>query len=107
MSRFSRATQRMDKVIANRLSDGLGSFSSASGERAACLELMVDSSFAMSGVMEILTGNIKAVTVKASQMNGIKPVRGDLFELSGKRYIVEDTLSDDAYFPVYACMERT
>lgn len=107
MSRFSRATQRMDKIIADRLNDGVGTFTAASGARVVGLELMIDSSFAMSGVMEILTGNIKAVTAKASQLNGIKPVRGDRFELCGKRYIVEDTLSDDAHFPIFACMERT
>lgn len=105
MTMFSRAHKRMNGIIADRLTDGTGCFVSVSGERASGLQLAVDSQFELGGVMETMTGNIKAVTVSKAQMCGLVPVRGDWFEMCGKRYMVEDTLSDDHYFPTYACQE--
>jgi hypothetical protein len=105
MSLFSKAHQRMNRIVATRLTDGTGSFTAADGTRIGCLQLAVDSRFEMSGVVETLTGNIKAVSVPKPQLQGVTPVRGDWFELGGKRYLVEDTLSDDHHFPVFACQE--
>lgn len=106
-SPFARAHQRMNRIVAARLTDGTGSFTAGDGTRLTCLQLTVDSSFEMGGVMETLTGNIKAVSAPKAQLQGVTPARGDWFELDGKRYLVEDTLSDDHHFPVYACQEIT
>lgn len=106
-SPFARAHQRMNHILASRLSDGTGSFTASDGTRLTCLQLAVDSSFEMGGVMETLTGNIKAVSVPKAQLQGVTPARGDWFELAGNRYMIEDTLSDDQHFPVYACQEIT
>lgn len=105
MSLFTKAHRRMNRVISERMMDGTGTFTSAAGATRSGLQLAIDSSFELAGVLETLTGNIKAVTVAASQLAGVKPVRGDWFELCGKRYMIEDTLSDDHYFPTYACQE--
>lgn len=107
MSIFSRAHRRMNRIIEQRLSDGPGSFHAANGIILTGLHLTIDSSFEMAGVMERLAGSIKAVSVSTRQLKGAKPVRGDHFELCGKRYMIEDTLHNDAYFPVYACQETT
>lgn len=106
MSRFARATQRMDKTIAAQLHDGIGEFSDASGAVQRGLQLMVDNKVEMAGVFEMLTGGVKAVTVKVSQLCGAKPVRGGIFKLNKTHYIVEDTLTDDGHFATYACMEQ-
>ena len=105
MSRFSRAHQRMNRVIEQRMADGTGSFQSAGGVSITGLHLAVDSSFELAGVMEKLAGSVKAISVSTRQLKGAKPVRGDHFELCGKRYMIEDTLHNDAHFPVYACQE--
>lgn len=105
MTMFSRAHKRMNRTIATRLTDGVGSFHTQEGQRITGLQLAVDSTFELSGVMETLTGNIKAVTAPKGQMQGLTPVRGDWFEMCGTRYLVEDTLSDDQHFPTYACQE--
>lgn len=106
MSRFERAIQRMDRAVAHQLHDGIGEFSDANGTVRHGLELMVDNKVEMAGVAEMLTGGIKAVTVKVSQLCGSKPVRGGIFKLNKTRYIVEDTLTDDGHFATYACMEQ-
>lgn len=105
MTMLSRAHKRMNRTIADRLTDGVGSFHTPEGQRITGLQLAVDSTFQLSGVMETLTGNIKAVTAPKTQMQGLTPARGDWFEMCGKKYLVEDTLSDDQYFPTYACQE--
>lgn len=106
MSRFTRATQRMDKTIATQLHDGIGEFSDANGAVQRGLQLMVDNKVEMAGVVEMLTGGVKAVTVRVSELCGLKPSRGGVFKLNQYRYIVEDTLADDGYFATYACMEQ-
>lgn len=105
MTQFARAHQRMNHIIAARLSDGTGCFVAATGVRVSGLQLSIDSKFELAGALETLTASIKAVTVPKDQMRGVKPARGDRFELNGKCYLVEDTLSDDQHFPVYACQE--
>lgn len=106
MSRFDRAMRRMDKAIAVQLNDGVGEYSTASGDARQNLQLMVDNKVEMAGVVEMLTADIKAVTVRTSELCGLKPVRGGVFKLNQARYIVEDTLTDDGYFATYACMEQ-
>lgn len=106
MSRFKRAMQRMDKTIAVQLNDGIGEFRDGNGTVRHGLQLMIDSKVEMAGVIEMLTGGIKAVTVRVSELCGSKPVRGGVFLLGQTRYIVEDTLTDDGYFTTYACMEQ-
>lgn len=106
MSRFKRAMQRMDNVIAAQLTDGVGEFRDGNGTVRHGLQLMIDSKVEMAGVVEMLTGGIKAVTVRVSELCGSKPIRGGVFLLGQTRYIVEDTLSDDGYFATYACMEQ-
>lgn len=106
MSRFERAMQRMDKTIAAQLHDGIGEFSDASGTVRHGLQLMVDNKVEMAGVVEMLTGGIKAVTVRTSELCGLKPSRGGVFRLNRASYIVEDALTDDGQFATYACMEQ-
>lgn len=105
MSMFTKAHSRMNRVISKRMRDTTGTFRSAEGQSVSGLQLMIDSNFELAGVMEVLTGNIKAVSVHRPQLGDLTPVRGDIFESCGKRYMIEDTLSDDSYFPVYACQE--
>lgn len=106
MSRFERAMQRMNKTIAVQLNDGIGEFRDGNGTVRNGLQLMIDSKVEMAGVVEMLTGGIKAVTVRASELCGSRPSRGSVFKLNQTSYIVEDTLSDDGYFATYACMEQ-
>lgn len=103
-SPFARAHQRMNRIINTRLSDGTGSYVGQQGQRINCLSLSVDSKFEMGGVLETLTGNTKAVTVASNQLR-THAVRGDWFELHGKKYMVEETLFDDGHFATYACQE--
>lgn len=106
MSRFDRAMQRMNKQIAAELSDGVGEFIGGDGVTLRGLRMMIDSKVEMAGVVEALTGGIKAVTVCVSELCGAKPMRGCIFRSGGAGYIVEDTLLDDGYFATYACMEQ-
>lgn len=106
MSRFKRAMQRMDKTIAVQLNDGIGEFIDGNGTVRRGLQLMIDSKVEMAGVVEMLTGGVKAVTVRVSELCGSRPIRGGVFKLDQTSYIVEDTLSDDGYFATYACMEQ-
>lgn len=105
MSFFARAHRRMNGIIEERLSDGTGSFHAINGITLTGLHLTIDSSFELGGVLEKLSGSVKAISVSTRQLRGAKPVRGDHFELCGKRYMIEDTLHNDANFPVYACQE--
>lgn len=107
MSIFKGAHARMNFILSERLNDGTGTFTGSDGTTRTGLRLIIDSSFEMAGVLETLTGNIKAVSVAKTQMADAVPVRGDYFELCGKRYLIEDTLSDDQHFPVFACQELT
>ena len=106
MSRFKRAMQRMDNAIAAQLNDGIGEFRDGNGTVRRGLQLMIDNKVDMAGVVEMLTGGVKAVTVRVSELCGSKPIRGNVFKLDQTSYIVEDTLSDDGYFATYACMEQ-
>ncbi|WP_205342220.1 hypothetical protein [Denitrificimonas caeni] len=106
MSRFERAMQRMNKAITSQLNDGIGEFVDGNGTVRQGLHLMIDSKIEMAGVVEMLTGGIKAVTVRVPELCGSKPSRGGVFKLNQTRYIVEDTLTDDGYFATYACMEQ-
>lgn len=106
MSRFKRAMQRMDNAIAAQLNDGVGEFRDASGTVRHSLQLLVDNKVEMAGVVEMLTGGIRAVTVRVSELCGSKPIRGSIFQLDRIQYIVEDVLVDDGYFATYACMEQ-
>ena len=106
MSRFKRAMQRMDKTIAVRLNDGVGEFRDGNGTVRRNLQLQIDNKVDMAGVVEMLTGGVKAVTVLVSELCGSKPIRGSIFQLDRIQYIVEDVLVDDGYFATYACMEQ-
>lgn len=106
MSRFKRAMQRMDNAIAARLNDGVGEFRDGNGTVRRNLQLQIDNKVDMAGVVEMLTGGVKAVTVRVSELCGSKPIRGGVFLLGQTRYIVEEVLVDDGYFATYACMER-
>lgn len=106
MSRFERAMQRMNKAIATQLIDGIGEFRDGNGTVRRGLQIMIDSKVEMAGVVEMLTGGVKAVTVRVSELCGSRPSRGGVFKLNQTSYIVEDTLADDGYFATYACMEQ-
>jgi hypothetical protein len=68
------------------------------------IPLQTDQNVLVNGPEGLMRSNQTAVGWKATDLLGINP-RGGIFEVNGKRLIVEDIIEDDGHWIVAACME--
>lgn len=94
----------IDAGVMSALNDGLGSYLDAAGvPRVQNVELIVDHNLQRVGPNGVLVSDALGITWQNTEIKCVE--RGGIFLFDGKRYLVEEIISDDGDFSTAACME--
>lgn len=103
--RFARAMERLHRVGSHRLADSVGRYLEPGRPPVCGLALQTDQNVLVNGPEGLLRSNQTAVGWKASELPKYA-VRAGVFEVNGKRLLIEDIIEDDGHWIVAACMEQ-
>lgn len=104
-ARFGRAMARMNRVMADRLADALGSYQQVGQPPVDDLKLQIDRGVDLSGAGEAFLGCTIAITVSKAQLCSV--IRGGTFISGPERFTVERPIADDGQWLTAACMVDT
>jgi hypothetical protein len=102
--RFARLQDRVNRVVAARLSDSVGRYEQDGVVLATDLSLQVDREWGDVGAAEAFGAGVRFVTWRKEALAAIE--RGGVFVIGVLRLTVERKLSDDGGFVTAACMEE-
>lgn len=103
--RFAKALDRLHRVGAKRLADSVGTYTEPGLAPVCGIPLHTDQNVLVNGAEGLLRSNQTAVGWKAGDLPKYA-VRVGIFEVNGKRLLIEDIIEDDGHWIVAACMEQ-
>ena len=103
--RFAKAMERLHRVGSLRLADSVGKYLEPGRPPVCGIPLQVDQNPLVNGAEGLLRSNQTAVGWKASDLP-CYTVRQGVFEVNGKRLLIEDIVENDGHWIVAACMEQ-
>ncbi len=95
---------RMQKRVVATLKDGHAQYLAPNNAAPVnCIEVIIDHNLVQNGPEGVWRSDAIGISFRAEQLRSVQ--RGGVFVTPGKRYLVEDTISDDGTWIVAACME--
>lgn len=96
---------RMHSRVFAHLNDGCGSYTPPRGGAPTCdIQLIVDHNLERAGAEGVFRTDATGITFRKVCLARVE--RGGMFEWCGRRFIVEDEISDDGHVVTVACMEQ-
>lgn len=96
---------RMQKHVVAALKDGHAQYLAPGNVPPInCIEVIVEHNLVQNGPQGLWRSDAIGISFRAAQLARVH--QGGVFVIDGKRYMVEDTLSDDGTWIVAACMEQ-
>jgi len=96
---------RMQKRVVATLKDGTAQYIPPTNAAPVnCIDVIIDHNLVQNGPEGLWRSDAIGISFRTEQLGSVQ--RGGVFVTPGKRYLVEDTISDDGTWIVAACMEQ-
>lgn len=105
MSSFAKSMERLHRIGAGRLADAVGSYVESGRPPVRDLVLHFDENLLQNGPEGAFRTGALGVGWHKRDLPCVQ-VRGGIFEVGGRRLLVEDIVDDDGHWMIAACMEQ-
>lgn len=106
LGRFNKVMERLHRVGSQRLADSVGTYTEPGRLPVCGIPLQTDQNLLINGAEGLMRSNQTAVGWYKTDLPAVALRRG-IFEVNGKRLLIEDIIEDDGHMITAACMEQS